>query len=1313
MVVDEPRLVAIPHALVADGRQMCFAEFMPRETLGSYLLRNGIVIGNNPVAVWHNGHRVPDDLWQRLIPRQGDLVVIRARAMGGGDSGKIIRSVALIALAIAAPYAGAAAASAAGLTAGTTGFAALSGAISAATIIAGSIVVNALIPLPKPAKASTVSASDDTSSDAYTIQAAQNSARQWGPMMLVFGYTKVVPDLASNPSTRYVGDQQYLLQSFHFGLQPDLIITNESIGDTPLYSYQGVTTQRSGWDGNLTLVYDNVDTLQGFDVNQYQGWLTRTTPTLTVDIEVEIAALLYNVDATTGAITPETVIIQIEYRPVGGSTWTPVGNYSNPIYADHYWAYGIYDFPGQDSTTAQWTQVSYGSLNYADHVDGEQHQECQTWGGGDAGDTTVCKTYEWRWLPHPFVLGRPWQGVAPDPLIGWDTEEGIQLTNADSRNPLRWTAGIQVPLGQYEVRIQKVSPDISASTASNLVSVTQIRAFQSTPTDYSGQLRYGISVLASSQINGAISDLSAMCQAICNVWDGASWVAQPTSNPAWWFLWFAIGRFDASGSRMYGGGIPEAQIDLDSIKAWGAYCDAKGWKFNYVLQQKMSVHDVLTMIARAGRASYSWQSGKLGVVWEAADQPAVAMIGPYNIKAGTFNVSYVGGNVDAIICNFINKDRDYQSDQIRVSVPGITQVLDNPQTFDLDGVDDSALVARHANLLAAQQNFMRRRVTWEMDIEGYIATRGDVVQISHDLTVWGYAGRLVGCDVVHDATTGERVSVTLILDRSVPIAGSGYLWLRSPDNQLVAVTVLGDGAVDRLVVAGLEPLANIPLPGDPVYGEVPAVDWAWQFDPAQTPGRRMKITSVTPTNDDGVQFEAYDNYPEYYLSETNPYAYTAPRDGTLLRAAAFSVSFQETIIDAKADLIQLRIDWVLSSPSNVYIAYSINGVTMPVLTVTDRYVTLSVHTGDVVVASVTPFGPTGLGTYRGAGWTVVGVLAPLPAVTGLTNVYRDTLTVLKWDAVSDVRDPDYEVRRGTTWDDSTTVLTTRDLETLAVGNGLYFVAARFVRSNGQTIYGPADSLEISGATLVRNVLQTIDEAPSWTGTLSESAFIFGNELTLVAQGDLLAADDVLSQDDWLWYGGVSSTGIYHTNTDNIVDIGYATPVRVDFQIESFALNFSENILGLADILASADILNASNQQHYKVQPQIRTAIDAGAWSEWTDYVPGLLNARYFDVRVVMQTDNPLIVPFVAAFSWTIDVPDLVQDAVDVSVPSSGAHIDFPKPFHAKPNIQVTQLDAVNGDRFTLTNVTLTGFDIYFFNNTTPKAAVMNYIAQRY
>ena len=1282
-VIDKPSLLVHPHALVGDGTVHETAAFLPAETLGDYIKRTGVIVPAGPVAVWHNGCRVPEALWRRLIPRAGDQVIIRARVLGGGGAGKVLRTVAMIALILVAPQVGT-------WLAGTSFGTALGLSATMASgllMIGGSLLINALLPPLQATAANFGEGSKYESSPTYAISGGRNRMRLWEPMTLIFGRHKVVPDLGANYYTQYVGDDQYLNQVFHFGLQAGLVSLSEyKIGDTPTANYQGVSLQASGADGRLSMFPGNVDTLQGFVLES--GVInSRTTAQDVTHIEVELAASLFYV-RDDGGISSRSVDLRVQYRPVGGS-WVDIGLLQDAIYATHYWALEYYDeWYGQ-------TQYTYGSTNPADHTEGEQ-------GLIRPGDGWYNPPVygRWYWRPHPYSLGRPWQGIAPDPLIGHSSSPGVRLSGA-RQEPTRRTIAWNVAKGQYEVRVWKVSADIKSSRESNESAVNQILAFQTDTANYAGQLRVAMRIKATSQLNGAVDEFSAIASAQCLAWNGSAWVWAHTSNPAWWFLWFARGKVDSvTGNRQYGAGLADSQIDLDAIKAWGAWCNAKGLTFNYVLDRKMSSAQVLQMIARAGRASPTWQVGKLGVVWDAADQPVVAMFGPFNIKAGSFKVDYINeGTADEIVVNFTNPARNWGMDEVRVRVPGAT-TTNNPLQLDFDGCTSPVMAGREANLLAASQVWHRRRVTWETDIEGWVAGRGDVVQMSHDLTVWGYSGRLMA-----------RSGNTITLDKHIPSDGSGTMMIRGPENQMRTVTVTSTvGDVDTMTITSS--MSGFPLPGDSGYADIVPMDWAWFFDPLATPGRRFKITEVHPS-EDGVKFSAIDDDAGYYASENNPYQYTPPRDGALLAGVVFAIDFSETLVNVQADITNVNIGWSISAAMPADVAVSINGVARSVIRTSERQITVQAQTRDVVSVTVTPR-PSRGGSGRPASQTYVvqGLTAPLPAVTGLTNVFRDGLTVLAWDRVVDIRNPEYEIRIGSNWSNARTVAIVNTLDALAVGNGLYWVAARFA-SRGYLVYGPPDSLSISGATLVRNVLAVTDEHPQWDGDMDGGAFIHDGQLTLVGTGDILAAEDVLILDDVLWYGGVESGGTYETNDDNIIDIGFATPVRVDFEIDEYALNFSENVLAIEDVLTYDDILNETNLQHYKVQPQIRSAQDDGVWSEWRDYVPGLINARYFDVRLVLSTDNPLIVPFVESFTWTIDVPDMVQRDEEITVPTAGLRITYAKQFHAPPNVQIATFDAVNGDRYVLTESDETGFDIRLYNGATAVQRQINWISQGY
>lgn len=980
----QPTVVSLPHPLRADAKEVSVAAFLPNETLGAYIERVGLRIAKGPVHVWHNGYRVPEALWTRLIPRNGDQIVIRARMQGGGGGSKILRTVAMIALVVVAAATQqwylANGAGMFGMSAATT-----ASLIGAGIMIGGSLLINALLPPITPTLGKLGIGQKYESSPTYSIQGGRNRMRQWEPMTVIFGRHKVVPDLGAQYYTEYVGDTQYLNQVFHFGLQAGSVVLSDfKIGETPLENYQGVQIEVAQEDGKLSLFAGNVDTLQGFVVNQVDGWQYRTTPLDTTHISIELAAQLYRINDD-GGIAARSVELQIQYRKVGESAWRPFSMLQDAIYATHYWAlmvevtYGLPEHMG-GGTETQWQQVGYGSTNPGDHTNGEINPNGSFW----------------LWTPHPHARGQPWRGIAPDPLIGYSSRPGVRLTGA-RQEPTRQTVGVDVEKGQYEIRVMKVTGDIKNSRESNETAVGKILCFQPDEADYTGQLRVALRIKATNQLNGAVDEFSAIAHASAPVWNGEEFDIEQTSNPASWFFHFARGRRLGDGTRIYGAGLDARQIDVEAINAWAAWCEAKNLTFDYVLDRKMSTADVLQMIARAGRASPTWQSGKLGVIWDAADLPHVAMFGPFNIKAGTFKVDYINeGNVDEIIVNFIN-EQTWQMDEVRAKVPGAT-TTNNPIQLDFDGCTKAEMAGREANLIAASQVWHRRRISWETDIEGWVANRGDVVQFSHDLTVWGYSGRLVARD-----------GMIVTLDKHVPTDGSGTMMLRGPEGQMRIVSVVSEaGEVDSMSI--ISELDDFPLPGDEGYEEIVPMDWAWFFDPLATPGRRFKITHVEPVGTEGVKFEAIDDDPGYYASEHDPYIYVPPRDGALLGGVVMDISPTESIADMAARTFAVQFDWVLSAASQVDVIVSVNGAPQPAVRTEERSISVIAMRGDEVSISVTPIRLAGKGQPKELTHIVEGIIpTPIRPESASLEVVGAQLRV-SWPRSPDVWVTGYEVR---------------------------------------------------------------------------------------------------------------------------------------------------------------------------------------------------------------------------------------------------------------------------------------------------------------
>lgn len=203
---------------------------------------------DKPFVALLNGRAVLRREWGRKL-RDGDTLAFVVLPQGGGGGSNPLRVVLMIAVAIAAPYVAMAMFQGAVLG-GTMGSFGLSMA-TAAVGLAGSMLVNALIPPPKPPSAQ-VASDIAAASPTYSIGAQGNSARIGQPIPEVFGRHLVYPDFAAMPYTEYSGNDQYLYQLFVIG-RGHYDIEQIRIEDTLLSNFDEVETQIVGAGGTVTL----------------------------------------------------------------------------------------------------------------------------------------------------------------------------------------------------------------------------------------------------------------------------------------------------------------------------------------------------------------------------------------------------------------------------------------------------------------------------------------------------------------------------------------------------------------------------------------------------------------------------------------------------------------------------------------------------------------------------------------------------------------------------------------------------------------------------------------------------------------------------------------------------------------------------------------------------------------------------------------------------------------------------------------------------------------------------------------------------
>lgn len=614
---------------------------------------------------------------------------------------------------------------------------------------------------------------------------------------------------------------------------------------------------------------------------------------------------------------------------------------------------------------------------------------------------------------------------------GVNIDGGNITLTGNSQKPIRATIFIYVPVGEYDVRVIRDTADSTDARLQNKTSWSTLRSYQEDNATYEAQHRRGLIIKATSQLNGSIQQLSCKATAKATYWNGSSWVTAATRNPAHWFMDFAVGKKKANGKLIYGAGRSRTSLDLAGLHSWAQFCDAEGLTFDAVLDGSQTVQDFLNSIARCGFGSMTLATGKLGVVWDDRNPPVSAAYGMSNIIAGSFEVTYLTENLaEEIIVRYSNPDKDFIQDEVRVIVPGV----DNPtrtSSVDLYGCANKAMAGKFANYLAAQQKYRTRRIKWDCDFEGFTSQRGDCVILSHDLTQWGYSGRIV-------EHNGNKITI----DRRVPIGSDDYIIIKRPDGEMLKYKAVGESLAgsDELYVYGgyvnsgyivgddeFDGTTNIlALDAEPDFQSgTMDMDHMWFFSPMETVGKKVKILSVQPQSESRIQIIATDEYEEFYEAWDGTWN-EAPQSTLLLsgKPVISNLYLQESLYKKTAGIVSRVVASFSVSGfyDSIKIRYRFNGGEwVNDVSLNTNYEFDAMQTGNVTV-EVCPVSGITAGDAVSKTINLYGLLMPPANVTSFNAYASDSGIIVTFDPCPDVDWAYTEIRSGDDWANATPVV---------------------------------------------------------------------------------------------------------------------------------------------------------------------------------------------------------------------------------------------------------------------------------------------------
>lgn len=1209
------QLVVTPHPLTQQGQTSVAVLMEDGETLLAVLQRHGVT---DTWIVEVGGLQVPALMWGRTRVHHAQVIECRPAVQK-----EVVKIIAFAALAYFTMGAGNAWI---GTALGTTS--SLTIAIAGALVFAaGAMVINKLLPPPKKGS---MELAVNTTEPTYSLSGGRNQMRIWQPMSLVLGQPYVVPDLAGQPYSFFSGQDQYLVQQFHAGINCHGV-SNVRIGQTPVESYQGVSFRAYGLPGSsypTGLPNNSVDTIAGGLLDAPSGygpWVQRTTSPNTLQIGIDLEANVFAVNATNGAYEWREALIEIQYRATGSADW--IGLPTGATYREEYTAY-------EDGFTFNYTPE------------------------GEYIGTTYGPLPVKRWRDVPYQAG-----IA-------------KLTNSNT-SPLRVGYTIPVAAGQYDVRLRKLTTNETSTSAQNTVQWTQLKSFQQDLSSYPGQSIVAMTAKASGQLSGAVDELNWIATAKpMPYWDGSAWTTATNrtnglSNPGAQILQLARGIYDENGKLVAGLGWPDSRIDVEGLKRFMVWCAAKNLTFDAVIQDAMSHEDLLGAIAYAGLATISWSEGRLGVQWLDDAQPVEGVINMGNIKARSFSVSYdTNDRADEIEYGYFDRNRSNSWNSLRVIAPGVS----NPRTtarlsnMGITSEGHAAMLARHA---MAQNIYMAKSITFEQDLEFLTYRRGTVLALSHDMTQWGYSGR------IQSATESGGI-VTLTLDDTIPATGpdgasSRYIGLRLVgETQYRVFTIAAFTGSTRTVTLASAWPSGVALPGS--NGQ--PLDALWIYDFKATPGQRVVVAKVEPTDNMAGARVTVVPLPDEFWPYVLTGAYTPPPNISLLnRLPNITGAYVTEILKRQGNTwyTELTVSFTISENAGTVRVYgAANGAPLQVMGTTDaRSFTWVAGLSESWDIELRPF--NGLGQIGGIGrvsYTVRGLSAPPPDVASFT-VSGD---VLSWSPVNVPDLAGYRIRFN--YGQNTWWATAADLHDGLITESPYTMVNRptgpvtllikAVDTTGNESVNAAQIVTDLGDQVVDNIINEWPQHPLWTGTKT-GCTVVGAVLQAIG------ADAFYGADDAPFYGSDADV-FFATSQSGAMQYEFSVYVdasgRLSLTHQIVAANYT--IEYQTDDVSAFFGADANAFYGADADPFFGSLPVWKVWPGWIDVVGAQ------DVRFRITTLGGAGVESIQTLSALLDVPDVTVTFDDLVVSPTGTRLTLPAGLTAVKNVKLTVQADGNG-----------------------------------
>jgi len=869
--------------------------------------------------------------------------------------------------------------------------------------------------------------------------------------------------------------------------------------------------------------------------------------------------------------------------------------------------------------------------------------------------------------------------------------------------------------GQYRIRVRRIrtSSVFTSQVLSNMVwNQIQTRFDRDPISTTKRHVFLEMKIRATNQLNGTISNLSATCSSVLDVWDGSAWVKERTANPAWVFVDLLTGAVNKRA-------IDKARIDIPSVEEWADYCDEippaptgytnsfPRFECNFVLDFQTTLQGVLDQVANAANASLNLIDGKYGVLLDKQRTVPVQIFTPRNSRNFASQRAYPP-KPNVLKVKFVDPARNWDISEIPVYDSGFNETNaieeEEIQSFACTNVEQAWRFGRY---ILFSNRLRQETMSLEVDFEHLVCTRGDFVQITQDvMKVGGTPARVSG-------VSGNNVTI----DDGIETGPFSYGYVfRAVDGQIKS------GTISNIVSSDTFEFDNdLPDVGDlVVIGEVGSIVYDCLVK-AITPNDDLSATLTLIEKADALyDYESADVFPEYdpLISRTVDPDFAPPGE-----VQDFVVADNAYECDGQNGY-QYYIDLAWDPPSNsAYEAFEIFansgqgfesvGVTRSLIL---RYLVDAANIGVEHSFKVVALSATGnklpLGEVDSIEATPLPKTDPPSDIAVFSSDITEEVLQLTWERILDCDCREYLIRYSpaldATWE-STIPLVRVDKNTNSVSvqarTGSYLIKA--VDFNGNESVLAKAIITTIPELFNLNVVDEIDDFPALEGTFERT--VDGGESILLQESvsGPLPEDVEYFSDGYYYYSSLLDLG-------DIFTVRLQSSIRAEgFSADDLMINWTtlDAVLALANTNADEwDVVTEYRATDALVVMSDWVTLDsidpigAGADDDFTVWRPFTITdatGRVFQFRLRLISNKPSVTPRVFEGTIKADMADREEIFTNLVAPDTGLEVTFDRPFKGPspaPSIQVTIENGQSGDYVEYVSKTLEGFEVRFYDN---------------